>query len=157
MSYVTKEQFEFLNLNRQGWQQKSFENLRHSINSNENIYTHSKTNDKDKLIFIAFMHNDGIGSGRILLSDELTRAFPNGYSVALPDRSCGLVIPNNISDKELAATKKMIKIMYKDAATPMSEQLHSSNDFNLPAEWTVPIDKTYSRLLTTEIQKLDNC
>jgi hypothetical protein len=38
------------------------------------------------------MNSDGIGSSRVVLSNELVKAFPNGYYLAFPDRSCGLVI-----------------------------------------------------------------
>jgi hypothetical protein len=153
-SYLTENQIQYLTSNHQNWQQKTFENLRHSINDKENFYTQFKKNEKGQLIFIAFNHSDGIGSSRILLSHELKKSFPNGYLVAFPDRSCGLVIAKDINDKELTETKSLVKNMYKNATTAMSVQMHSISDFDLPEKWIEPIDKAFSQVLTNEVLKL---
>ena len=100
------------------------------------------------------MNSDGIGSSRILLSNELTRAFPNGYYLALPDRSCGLVISKDIKERELKEIKDQVAKMYKTATTAMSGQLHASDDFALLEDWTKPIDEGFSIILTNEINKL---
>jgi hypothetical protein len=155
MTYLTQEQHQYLNYNHKGWQQIAIENLRHSINSNENFFTQFKTSSKrEQIIFIAFMNADGIGSSRILLSNELSKAFPNGYYLAFPDRSCGLVIAKDINVKDFEETKKLIAGMYQSATTAMSEQIHSISDFTLPAEWTVPVDIPFSQVLINEIEKL---
>ncbi len=100
------------------------------------------------------MNSDGIGSSRLLLSNELTKGFPNGYYLAFPDRSCGLVIAKDISEKELKEIKDLVKGMYKGATTAMSGQLHPVSDFTLPAQWTQPIDTEFSNILSNEILKL---
>ena len=155
MNYLTQEQYQELNNKHDFWQQKSFENLRQSIANNENFFSQFKISaDRQQLLWLCFMNGDGIGSSRILLSTELTKAFPNGYYLAFPDRSCGLVIAKDISYKELKEIKEMIKGMYKGATTSMSGQLHPASDFDLPEQWTQPIDKEFSNLLTNEILKL---
>ncbi len=155
MNYLTQEQFQELNNKHDGWQQKSFENLRLSIADNENFFSKYKIGASGRqLLWICFMNGDGIGSSRILLSNELTKAFPNGYYLAFPDRSCGLVIAKDISDKELNEIKDMIKGMHKGATASMSGQLHSGGDFELPERWTQPIDTEFSSVLTKEIFKL---
>jgi hypothetical protein len=155
MSYLTQGQFQDLTNKHECWQQNSFENLRRSIGDHENFFTQFKmSNDGQRLIFLSFMNGDGIGSSRILLSDELTKTFPNGYYLAFPDRSCGLVISKDITDKELAETKTMIKGMFQNATTSMSGQLHLASDFSLPERWTQPIDTEFSVVLTNEILKL---
>ena len=107
-----------------------------------------------QLLWLCFMNSDGIGSSRVLLSTELTKAFPNGYYLAFPDRSCGLVIAKDISDTELKEINDMVKGMYKGATTSMSGQLHPASDFELPEQWTQPIDTEFSSVLTNEIFKL---
>jgi hypothetical protein len=155
MNYLTQEQYQELNNKHDGWQQKSFENLRLSIADNENFFSQFKMSaDGRQLLWLCFMNGDGIGSSRILLSAELTKAFPNGYYLAIPDRSCGLVIAKDISDNELKEIKDMIKGMLKAATTSMSGLLHPPGHFELPEQWTQPIDKEYSNLLTNEIFKL---
>ena len=88
--------------------------------------------DGKRIVFKAFINEDGIGSSRILLSKELSSAFPNGYYVAFPDRSCGLIIPKNINGKELEEMKTLIKKMKKGATISMSDQLYDMEDFSLP-------------------------
>ncbi|SRR6266536_1895884 len=155
MNYLTQEQYQELTNKHDGWQRNSFENLRLSIADNENFFSQFKmAAGGQQLLWLCFMNRDGIGSSRVLLSNELTKAFPNGYYLAFPDRSCGLVIAKDISEKELKEIKNMIKGMYKGATTSMSGQLHSSNDFELPERWTQPIDTDFSNILTNEIFKL---
>jgi len=155
MNYLTQEQYQELNKKYDGWQQKSFENLRLSIADNENIFSQFKMSaDGQQLLWLCFMNGDGIGSSRILLSNELTKAFPNGYYLAFPDRSCGMVIAKEISDKELKEIENMVKGMYNGATTSMSGQLHPASDFDLPEQWTQPIDTKFSSVLTNEIFKL---
>ena len=155
MNYLTQEQYQELNNKHDSWQQKSFENLRLSIADNENFFSQFKmAAGGQQLLWLSFMNGDGIGSSRILLSTELTKAFPNGYYLAFPDRSCGLVIAKDISDKELIEIKNMVKGMYQGATTAMSAQLHPESDFVLPERWTQPIDTEFSNILTKEIFKL---
>lgn len=155
MNYLTQEQYQELNNSYDGWQQKALENLRVSIADNENFFTQYKiAADGQHLLWLCFMNSDGIGSSRLLLSTELTKAFPNGYYLAFPDRSCGLVIAKDISDTELKEIKNMVKGMYDSATTFMSGQLHPASDFELPEQWTRPIDTEFSNMLTNEIIKL---
>lgn len=155
MNYLTEEQYQELNYKHEGWQQKSFENLRLSITGNENFFSQFKMDAGGReLLWLCFMNGDGIGSSRILLSPELKKAFPDGYYLAFPDRGCGLVIAKNISDRELREIKDMVREMYQGASSSMSEHLHAPSDFELPEQWTQPIDTEFSNLLTNEILKL---
>lgn len=155
MIYITEAEFRELNERNKGWQQRAFENLRYSISEQENFFTHShQTDDKQKIKFLAFLHADGIGSSRILFDSELSKAFPEGYYVALPDRSCGLVIPKTIDNESLKDVKELVKDMYKDATVPMSAELYSSESFLLPKDWLEPIDKDFSEMLIAEINNI---
>ncbi|MFC0516015.1 hypothetical protein ACFFGT_17465 [Mucilaginibacter angelicae] len=154
MTYINKNEFSELNENNNGWQQKAFENLRHSITNKENFFTHEGTmRDGKGKKFLVFMHSDGIGSSRILLSHELSKAFPEGYYVAFPDRSCGLVMSSAVSGDELKEIKQLINNMYKNATTAMSGQLYTSGNFLLPAEWLLPMDEDFSNTLIDKARK----
>jgi hypothetical protein len=155
MTYVTEENFGELNEKNKGWQQQAFENLRHSINEQENFFTHQQeTEDGKEIKFLAFLHADGIGSSRVLFNYELSQAFPHGYYVALPDRSCGLVVPKSINNKQLDEVKALVRNMYKDATVPMSAEVHSSENFLLPKDWLLPMDKAFSEMLVEEINNI---
>ncbi|PWK78326.1 hypothetical protein LX99_02168 [Mucilaginibacter oryzae] len=151
MTYLTKDEFALLNESHKHWQQTAFENLRHSITDNENFFTHQATGSDGKTIkFLVFMHADGIGSSRILLSHELSAIFPDGYRVALPDRSVGMVVPNRINQHDLKEVKQIIKGMHQTATTSMSGQLYDAEWFALPAGWLKPVDDAFSDRLINE-------
>jgi len=155
MTYIKRENFDELNQNYVGWQRQAFENLRNSITDQENFFTHqNQTEDQTGIKFLVFLHSDGIGSSRVLLNYELSKAFPEGYYIALPDRSCGLVIPKTLSNKHLTEIKELVGSMYKDATIPMSEELYSPESFSIPKDWLAPIDKDFSNTLVDEINKV---
>ena len=140
-----------LNNNIKNWQRQSFENLR---NGGEYFHTHAKYSSQNKnIVFISFLNTDGIGSSRLLLNTEFSNAFPGGYYLAFPDRSCGLIISKEITDKELKETQLLVKNMYKTATTPMTSEIYDPLKFSLPQDWTLPIDKEFSEQIINAIAK----
>ena len=136
MVYMTEMEFRGLNDYFRGWQQQSFRNLL----SGNLLHTHARyRDDTDHLIYLGFMNDDGIGSSRILLNHELAKAFPKGYFLALPDRSCGLAISKDITEQELNEIELLVKGMHKNATTPMTGEIFDPKEFVLPFEWTYPL------------------
>ncbi|WP_140469559.1 hypothetical protein [Hymenobacter nivis] len=134
MTYLTRAEHQALEATQPGWQRVAVENLRHSLVEGERFFTHAKlSDDARRVIFLAFMHQDGIGSSRVLLANELRQAFPAGYALALPDRSCGLVIPRDATAAELVGVRALVETMHAGATTPLSSALLSPTDFALPA------------------------
>lgn len=155
MVYLTREEYQTLEATHPSWQQVALDNLRHSTAEDESLYTHVKLSDEERrIIFLAFMHQDGIGSSRLLLAPEWNQAFPNGYYLALPDRSCGLLVPADITAAELAYVQEFVSTMYQGATTPMSDQLHPSTDFSVSPAWTTSLDKVLSQFVLEAINNL---
>jgi hypothetical protein len=153
--YLTREEYQALEATQPGWQRVALDNLRHSTTEDESFYTHIKVSDDERhIIFLAFMHQDGIGSSRLLLAPEWSQAFPNGYYLALPDRSCGLLVPHWVTAAELADVQALVSNMHTGATIPMSDQLYPSMDFTLPAPWTEPLDIILSQAVVETIQEL---
>ena len=151
MTYLTEARFSELNNNFPNWQQQSFENLR---NEGDYFHTHTKFRpNTEHVIFISFLNGDGIGSSRVLLNIELSKGFANGYYLALPDRSCGLIISKNITDKEFDEMKSQVNEMYKNATIPMSGAIHDPKQFILPNDWTQPVNKQFSDQIVDAIPK----
>lgn len=141
MGYLTREQYEALEKGEPGWRQIAFENLRGKTGESSKFYTHCKlSTDESRVLFLAFMNEDGVGSSRVLCSHELSRAFPGGYSIAFPDRSCGFVIPNGLLEEELADVRKMLNKTLRGASVPMSDALFRPEEFALPQSWLKPMD-----------------
>lgn len=155
MTYLTRAEYQSLEATQPGWQRVAVDNLRHSLAESESLYTHAKVSeDARRVVFLAFMHQDGIGSSRLLLTPEWSQAFPNGYYLALPDRSCGLLIPHGVPAAELADTQQLIESLYEGATVPMSDQLYTSADFALPATWTTPLATEPSQIVLETIAQL---
>ena len=153
MTYVTRADFELLNANYPNWHQIAFENLRNSLDSEEGFYTRFRTSENDsKLSFLVFSNQDGIGSSRILLSYEFDQAFPEGYYVAMPDRSCGLIISKDISPAEHKILEDVITEYFGCTGTPMSSAVMPPSDFLLPSEWLIPLNTELSSWMIEEIQ-----
>jgi hypothetical protein len=155
MTYLTRATYQTLEATQPGWQRVAMDNLRHSLAESESFYTHAKVSDDARqVVFLAFMHQDGIGSSRLLLAPEWSQAFPSGYYLALPDRSCGLLVPRYVTATEIADAQKMVKSMYSGATVPMSDQLYTSADFALPADWTAPLAPQPSQAVLEAIVQL---
>ncbi|RZJ88594.1 MAG: hypothetical protein EOO60_10900 [Hymenobacter sp.] len=155
MVYLTRDEYQALETTQPSWQQVALDNLRHSSADDESFCTHVKVSDDERrLIFLAFMHQDGIGSSRLLLAPEWEQAFPKGYYLALPDRSCGLLVPRDITAAELADVKELVSNMHTGATIPMSDQLYPSMDFTLPAPWTESLDIVLSQAVVEAIKEL---
>jgi hypothetical protein len=155
MTYLTRAEYQNLEATQPGWQRVAVNNLRHSLADSESLYTHAKvSDDARRVVFLAFMHQDGLGSSRLLLTLEWSQAFPNGYYLALPDRSCGLLIPYGVPATELADIQQLVESMYDGATVPMSDQLYMSADFALPADWTTPLATQPSQAVLEAIAQL---
>ena len=155
MTYLTRAEYQHLQATRPGWQRVAVDNLRHSLAESERLYTDAKvSDDARRVVLLAFMHQDGIGSSRLLLTPKWSEAFPNGYYLALPDWSCGLLIPHGAPATELADTQQLVTSMYDRATVPMSDQLYTSADFALPAAWITPSTAQSSQALLEAIAQL---
>jgi len=145
MTYITKEVFAVLNHEHNNWQQRSFENLRNSLTEEENFYSRYRESEFDhSLSFLIFSNNDGIGSSRILFSHELEKAFPKGYMVGMPDRSCGLVISKAMNPADRNILEEIIDEYHGCSGTAMTKSIMPPNDFALPKDWIHPIDNELS-------------
>ncbi len=150
MSHINQDEFTLLNNNYGNWQQEAFNNLRLS---GRHFYTKFRAdNDTGLLSFIIFTNEDGIGSSRILLSDELRQGFPEGYYISIPDRSVGLAISKNISPTEKAALNDIINEYYGCSGTAMTKSIMEPSDFLLPETWTKSPDSDVSEWIVEEIR-----
>lgn len=132
MTYLTKDEARRFDEEGLKWQQAAIMNL---ANAPGGAATHSKNAPDGRLQWVAMMHKDGLGSSRTLLTRGWRYTFPEGYWVALPDRSCGMVISKSLSPAELAEVKTSIEKMYEGATTPMSPRLYEQDDLAIPTEW----------------------
>jgi uncharacterized protein YtpQ (UPF0354 family) len=127
MMYVDPDRHD--EIERAGHQvhQLAMENLRRMSTS---LSTHSK-GDGDRYVFHAMMHPDGLGTSRLLLLGELDRALPQGYWLGIPERSCGVIVPKDVTAAEREDAIRIIGRCHQDGTTPMLPGLVEREMFEL--------------------------
>jgi hypothetical protein len=116
MLYLSHEHASYLNAQGVDYRIQAIANLR--ANSNP-AWSHQKKVDGD-LQWVALMHDDGFGPSRVLLSGTLGEAFPRGYLVAIPERSCGLVFPAALSGAALDEVRDIITGCFTEGTRPLT-------------------------------------
>jgi hypothetical protein len=99
----------------------------------EKHFTHART-DGDRIVFQAMMHEDGLGTSRLLLLPGLNAPFATGYLVAIPERSCGFVVPKGLPPSEHDEVLQMITRCHRYGTIPMLPGLHEPDLFAVADE-----------------------
>jgi hypothetical protein len=128
MLYLNHEDAEKLVAAGVNYEERAMENLRQ--HSSEWAGTHTKKVD-GALHFIAMMQPDGLGTSRLLLADRIASVFPEGYHLAIPERSCGIAVSKQLAGEDLAVVLKMIHGCWDKGTTPMLDGLHAAEDFKV--------------------------
>ena len=122
MSYLTHAQANKLVDNGIDYHEQAMDNLWEQTYNN--FYTGRKE-ENGIFKFAVLMHQDGLGSSRLLFLPEWKEEFPEGFQFALPERSCALVIPQKqVSDE---STQELIQQCYSKGTVPMLPGIHSSD------------------------------
>lgn len=119
MLYVNEERARLWHDEGVDFPRRAMENL--AREQGGRVWTHEKRSDDGRLLFAAMMHDDGIGSSRLLLAAALRELVGEEYLLGIPDRSCALVFPR--SRLEAANASQMTKDIFDGASTPMLGEL----------------------------------
>src|ERR1700683_4465624 len=95
---------------RVDWKTRALQNLRDR--SLEPMGSGALFRDNGETWLISLMHSDGLGPSRLLLTDELERLFPNGYRVALPERSRGFAFSSNLDLEDADTIDHLVQSCY---------------------------------------------
>lgn len=143
-SYILRAEYQQLEAYQKNWQSIAVENLRKTAHFNQ----YSGKDDQGKLLWLAFMNEeDAVSSSKVLLEPELSRLFPEGYQIGVPNRVVGFAVSKGCPTLEKKKVKEMVESMYGMHGLPMSKALFDSSDFLLPKQLTQPIDKEHSKAL----------
>ncbi|RYU81827.1 hypothetical protein [Hymenobacter persicinus] len=136
LTYLTREEFEELEATAPGWPQRALDNVRQT----QWFHRQHKHGQAGELDWIAFLNDDDTSSSsKVLLQWELSRIFPEGYLVGIPDRACALVVSAHCTGDALTQVRELMAQMYATATTPMSHELYPSSDFQVSDAWAAPI------------------
>lgn len=128
MSYVSHSDAAHFRATGVDYEAIALQNLKEM--SEDQLFTHEKRVN-GILIFAAAMHPDGLGSSRLLLTEQWQAYFPHGCEMALPERSCAIVIPRDIPEEERLSVLAIVDRCYADGTTPMLPGFLSSDQFEV--------------------------
>ena len=88
----------------------------------------------DGVVFaVAFLYDDGLGPSRLLFRGTLSQMFPQGYRVAIPERSCGFAFASDLSREEQSQVEGVIHHCYHHGTRPFAADILAADDL-LPVE-----------------------
>jgi hypothetical protein len=132
--YVTVDQVRGWESRGVAWRGAGITNLREATRSS--VFTHETHREDGSPLWFGMLHDDGLGSSRALLADALSYYLGTDYFVAVPERSCGIAIPGNVTDAEresIVAT--VVQPCFRNGSAPLSPTLFRSSHLKTPASW----------------------
>ena len=126
MIYVTADQIREWKKDGVHWRDVALNNMRRDTGNNP--ATHEKRDANGLVQWIAMMQPDGLGSSRVLMANELRNLFPEGYQVAIPERSVGLALSANASSEHQASFLDLVQNCQRDGTVPMVSRLLDPTD-----------------------------
>jgi hypothetical protein len=122
MVYVNQTMQEYWEHQGIDWQQISLANLHRA--SADFPYTHEFRRDNGELYAVALMHSDGYGPSRLLLGGYFAELFPQGYKVALPEMSMGVVWALELQSQEQQELESLIQSCHENGTRPLLPGIH---------------------------------
>jgi hypothetical protein len=123
MLYVSHALASFWEQRAIDWRARAMQNLRR-----EAPWTHTFSGGDGRLYGVAMMHADGLGPSRLLLRDQLARAFPEGYRVAAPERSCGVAFRSMLLPEEEARMRRLVTRCFTQGTNPLLADIWKGDD-----------------------------
>ena len=108
------------------WKDRALQNVRAS--GSGQAITHSKRTEDGRLLIAFMMQPDGLGTSRVYCSDKISKLCPQGYRIAIPERSVGCVIPNDLTESEEAEATDMVKQLFRIGTVPNSPKIFQPHE-----------------------------
>ena len=77
---------------------------------------------------VAFLCEDGLGPSRLLFRGTLSKLFPKGCRVAIPERSCGFAFGTDLNPEELSQVEGVINHCYQHGTRPFAPGSYAVDD-----------------------------
>jgi hypothetical protein len=127
MLYVNHEQAKLFEASGINYHERAMVNLGSA--SNDWAGTHQKKSPEGRIEYIAMMQPDGLGSSRLLLSEQIGSVFPEGYNLAIPERSVGIAISKHLAGEPLLNVQDVIRRCCERGTVPMLNGIYEPEDF----------------------------
>ena len=126
MVYVTIEQVREWRRANIDWRKIAIENMRRD--TGESPATHVMRDKTGNLQWVAMMQADGLGSSRVLMAKELSGLFPDGYLLAIPERSVGMAVSVNATPEHRNSFVDVVRNCQRVGITKMLDKLLTPAD-----------------------------
>ena len=113
------------------WKELAMRNLNRETNERPGV--REMRRPTGRVSALAFLFEDGLGPSRLLFRQGLEVRFPEGYRVAMPERSCGLAFAQDLQGEEMAPIQRVIDHCYRNGTRPLFPTIFHPDDL-LPAE-----------------------
>lgn|GEM_PF-946493 len=120
MLYVNFKTVQFWENNGLDWRRQSMENL---ARMSEQISSHSFQREGGAPYGLVMMQDDGIGPSRLLLNEWLEEVFPEGYWVAIPERSVGFVLSRTALPEEREKVERLVVECFEKGSQPLKREM----------------------------------
>ena len=131
MLYVSQRTADLWESKGIAWREQSMENL---VRLSENNLASHNFNRPDGTAFaLVMMHDDGIGPSRLLLNGQLADIFPEGYRIAIPERSVGIVLRQGSTQEEQVKIEEVVSKCFNDGTAPVSPTLFDPDELVVAA------------------------
>ncbi len=118
IAYVSHADAARWEANGVAWRAKALENLRRR--SEEQPYSHRRDDEEGRAIFVALLHEDGLGPSRLLVPHLFDEVFPERYRVTVPERSCAILYRHTLTGRQAEVVEMLIESCFRGGAQPVS-------------------------------------
>jgi hypothetical protein len=77
---------------------------------------------------VAFLYEDGLGPSRLFFRGTLSKFFPNGCRIAIPERSCGFAFGIDLTPEERSQVEGVINHCYRHGTRPFVSGSYAVDD-----------------------------
>jgi hypothetical protein len=127
LSYVNHELAAYWEKSGVDWREEALQNLRR-ITAKERA-SHEFSDDDGRLFCRVLMNEDTFGPSRLLIPHLFEDQFGPDYRSAIPERSCAIVYPAKLTDKQRSKVDEIIQGCYDIGTVPMSSEHFEAKRF----------------------------
>lgn len=132
--YVTPDQVRQWEARAVAWRAVGIGNLRAATRSA--VFTHETRRQDGSPLWFGMLHEDGLGPSRALLGDGISYYLGEDYRVAVPERSCGIAVPGDLTEVELHhVMSTVVEPCFRNGTAPLSPTLFRAAELAVPSEW----------------------
>lgn len=116
MRYVDAAMRQHWEARRLDWKEVAMRNLAARTQNVPGLYQMERPNGE--IYAISCMFEDGLGPSRLLFRGTLRQMFPDGYRVAIPERSCAFAFSTSLTESEQRQIEEAIDNCYRKGTRP---------------------------------------